>query len=154
MTHKSGDNTLDLDDGLARPRAYALPTSTPKSETQGTVLAKPRPPGLLPDNRKLPPKPAPSTAKNVPSLQAAAAPQARPPEPAKVNIGPDRVKQIHRDLLEAKAKTADAGQVSLNALTRKLEAAVKSLGEKHAGKRIDFVVVIKDGKAIVKPIIR
>jgi len=61
---------------------------------------------------------------------------------------------LHHDLLEAKAKTADAGSVSLQALTRKLETTVKNLSEKHAGKRIDFAVVIKDGKAVVKPIVR
>ena len=89
-----------------------------------------------------------------------ATPMARPavePRAAQAStLGPsaDRVSQLHRDLLEAKAKTADAGTVSLNALTRKLEATVKLLSEKHAGKRIDFAVVIKEGKAVVKPIVR
>jgi len=64
------------------------------------------------------------------------------------------VRALHHELVEAKAKTHEAGEVSLISLTRKLETTAKALGEKHSGKQIDFAVVIKDGKAIVKPIVR
>ena len=39
-------------------------------------------------------------------------------------------------------------------LATKLRATEKKLLEKHAGKVVDFKVVIKDGKAIVRPILK
>ena len=140
MTPKAGVDPFDLDDDPMPPRAIS-PGSRVKPVA--VVPPKPRLPGLPPDTRKLPPK----------QPQLAPLDPARPPT-ALTSVSADRVKQIHKDLLEAKAKTAEAGQVSLDALTRKLEATAKTLSEKHAGKRIDFAVVIKDGKAIVKPIVR
>jgi hypothetical protein len=88
--------------------------------------------------------PAPTTS--------AAQPKAAPA--ATTGLSPDRVRELHRDLMQAKAKTNDTGIVSINSLTRKLEATSKQLSEKHAGKKIDFTVVIKDGKAIVKPVVK
>ncbi len=44
--------------------------------------------------------------------------------------------------------------MSLDGLTKSLKATQEKLREKHAGRRIDFDVVIKDGKAVVKPIVR
>ena len=150
-THSKLGDLLELDDNPVEPRARPSPTSTVKPHLQGPTLPKPRPAVIPPDNRRLPPKAALSQSKNArPPPLATPPPRIREP-PA---IGIERVKQIHKDLVEAKAQTAEAGQVSLNALTRKLEATVKSLSEKHSGKKIDFAVVIKDGKAIVKPIIR
>ncbi len=69
-------------------------------------------------------------------------------------LSPDRVRELHRDLMQAKAKTHDDGAVSIGSLTRRLEATSKHLSQKHAGKKIDFAVIIKDGKAIVKPIVK
>ncbi len=146
------DDQFDLDEGPTLSRA--TPGTPADKRTQGNT--KPRPIGLLPDVRKLPPKPASPTGNKATSPKTAAEPQ--PPERSAatppVAISADRLRQLHKDLVDAKAKTAEADHISLNALSRKLEAAAKSLGEKHTGKRVDFAVVIKDGKAIVKPIIR
>jgi hypothetical protein len=65
-----------------------------------------------------------------------------------------RVQQLHRDLTEARALTAESGNVTIDALARKLEATTKTLLDKHAGKRIDFAVVVRDGKAVIKPVVR
>jgi hypothetical protein len=56
--------------------------------------------------------------------------------------------------MQAKAKTNDSSDVSIASLTRKLETTAQQLRQKHVGKHIDFTVVIKDGKAVVKPIVR
>jgi hypothetical protein len=69
-------------------------------------------------------------------------------------LSAERVRALHHELVEAKSKTHEAGEVSLSSLTRKLETTAKALSVKHGGKQIDFAVVIKDGKAIVKPIVR
>ncbi len=168
----NGDS-IDLDERTPAARAPKAPPrrsieSREKNELPATAPARldqPRAGQLrLPaqsavGGHRLPPSPQKSAAKAeakplppIPKPPASA--DARPPQTSAAGLSADRVRQLHRDLIEAKAKTSDAGTVSLNALTRKLEATVKQLGEKHAGKRIDFAVVIKDGKAVVKPIVR
>ena len=164
---------LDLDERTPAARTPKTPPkrsieSLEKNELPATAPARldqPRAGQLrLPaqsavGGHRLPPPPpksaAKAEAKPLPPVPKPAAPaNARPPQTSAAGLSADKVLQLHRDLIEAKARTADAGTVSLNALTRKLEATAKQLGEKHAGKRIDFAVVIKDGKAVVKPIIR
>lgn len=146
------DDQFDLD---ARPPAARVesPVEVAKPR-QNPEKAKQRPIGLLPDVRKLPPKPASQTARIAPTPNESPSPQPRSASQSAATITAERVKQIHKDLIEAKARTAEPEQISLNALARKLEATAKTLSEKHAGKRVDFAVVIKDGKAIVKPIVR
>jgi hypothetical protein len=104
-----------------------------------------------------PPKPPNPAARSPlpPIQQAPAPPKAKPTKPATASgLTDEKVRRLHQDLVEAKARTADTKPVSINALTRKLENTAKQLSEKHAGKRIDFVVVIKEGKAVVRPIVR
>jgi hypothetical protein len=48
----------------------------------------------------------------------------------------------------------DSGKVSVDGLTKSLRAAESRLRQQHGDRRIDFDVVIKDGKAVVKPIVR
>ena len=72
------------------------------------------------------------------------------------NAGPsaERVRELHRELMQAKAKINDSSEVSVASLSRKLEATVQQLLQKHVGKQVDFAVIIKEGKAVVKPIVR
>jgi hypothetical protein len=61
---------------------------------------------------------------------------------------------VAEKLRQARQQTQDGTPVSVDALTKKLEATAAELRKTHADKHIDFDVVIKDGKAIVKPIVR
>jgi hypothetical protein len=168
-----GADSLDLDEKSPHPeRPRKPPPRSPVSQVQENLpaTATGRHEGLPTGHLRLPaqsavgghglPPPKPKLPARAVNEAPPATPIARPaaePRPAQASnpgLSADRVSQLHRDLLEAKAKTSDAGTVSLNALSRKLEATVKQLSEKHAGKRIDFAVVIKDGKAVVKPIVR
>jgi len=65
-----------------------------------------------------------------------------------------RVRELHARLLEAKRETKDAGAVSLEGLAKSLKATEAKLREQHKNRKIDFDVVIKDGKAILKPTVR
>jgi glutamate mutase epsilon subunit len=65
-----------------------------------------------------------------------------------------RVRELHARLIEAKRETQDAGAVSLEGLARSLKATEAKLREQHKNRKIDFDVVIKDGKAILKPTVR
>lgn len=56
--------------------------------------------------------------------------------------------------MEAKRQTQDTGKVSLEGLAKSIQATEAKLREAHKGRKIDFDVIIKDGKAVVKPIVR
>lgn len=160
------DATLDLDEPV--PVRLKTPVPRPmasRENTPGPHAPKPGAPGLrLPPQsaiggHRLPPartKPAtPVLNKPVPQPRSAPAPAPVPPATASRGaLSPERVRELHRQLIEAKSKTNDSVEVSIGSLARKLEVTTKQLSQKHAGKKIDFTVVIKDGKAVVKPIVR
>jgi hypothetical protein len=57
--------------------------------------------------------------------------------------------------MRARDETGDPTRVTPAALAQSLEAARSKLRDQHGShRRIDFDVVIKDGKAMVRPIIR
>lgn len=73
---------------------------------------------------------------------------------AEATLSRERLSQIHSKLVSARSQTREAGAVSLDGLGRKLQATAEKLKAKHSGRNVDFDVVIKEGRAIVKPIIR
>jgi hypothetical protein len=102
-------------------------------------LAKPAAPSEAALPRAAPPKPA---------AAAAAAAAATPA------ISDARVRELHARLVEAKRQTQDAGAVSMEGLAKSMKATEAKLREQHKDRKIDFDVVIKDGKAVLKPIVR
>ena len=66
----------------------------------------------------------------------------------------DRVRELHARLVEAKRQTQDGDVVTLEGLAKSMKATEAKLREQHKNRKIDFDVVIKDGKAVLKPIVR
>ena len=106
------------------------------------------------------PAPPPAAAKSLapivppvrPTLPKPAAPA---PAPAPAAAAPDdRVRELHARLVEAKRQTQDTAAVSMEGLARSMKATEAKLREQHKNRKIDFDVVIKDGKAVLKPIVR
>ena len=99
----------------------------------------------------------PTTAVS-PAAKLGAAPIAKPAiaktAPTNAGLSDDRVRELHARLVEAKRQTQDAGSVSVEGLAKSLKATEAKLREQHKNRRIDFDVVIKDGKAVLKPIVR
>jgi hypothetical protein len=69
-------------------------------------------------------------------------------------LSDDRVRELHARLVEAKRQTKDAGAVTVEGLAKSLKATEAKLREQHKNRKIDFDVVIKDGRAVLKPIVR
>jgi hypothetical protein len=117
--------------------APGQPTSATKSEKQTTTstFERPQPPTRGEPSREL------EHARDV----ARQLPQA---------LDRTRVEQLAAKLSEARQQTKESTAVSVDALAKKLETTADELSKKHNGRRIDFDVVIKNGKAIVKPIVR
>jgi hypothetical protein len=64
-----------------------------------------------------------------------------------------RLSQLHGALVAERRKLNQPGKVSIEALGASLRETESKLKKQYAGKPIDFHVVVKDGKAMVKPII-
>jgi hypothetical protein len=69
-------------------------------------------------------------------------------------MGNERVQDLHTQLTAAKRKVGDSSTVSVTGLAKSLQATEAKLRAKHAGKNVDFRVVIKDGKAMLKPVLK
>jgi hypothetical protein len=151
----------------------SAPTASPQQPPQTAALAPPKPPAIAAPKpavaAKLPvpaPKPVAATparepvpAKPPAAATALAAPIAKPPvtkptAPAAAPVADDRVRELHARLIEAKRQTKDAATVSMEGLARSMKATEAKLREQHKNRKIDFDVVIKDGKAVLKPIVR
>jgi hypothetical protein len=155
------------------PKGVAPPTSGPPISQRSAPAAPPSRPDAAPPpvpprqgpppvpSRRAPP-PVPSRAPGPPPARSAA-PPAAPPPPARPPARPpaaggglsdDRIRELHARLSDAKRQTNDAGGVSMDGLARQLRAAEQDLRKRHGNRKIDFDVVIKDGKAVVKPTVK
>jgi hypothetical protein len=96
------------------------------------------------------PKPAPAPA---PAPLAAAPKPVPAPAAGGVSVDDARLRDLHARLQQAKQQTKEAN-VSYEGLAKSIRATEAKLREQHKNRKIDFDVVIKDGKAVVKPIVR
>lgn len=80
-------------------------------------------------------------------------PAARPAAPGG-GISDARVRELHAELLAARRNLKQGDGVSLDSLARTLRDAEQKLRTQHQGGTIDFQVSIRDGKPVVKPVIR
>ena len=102
--------------------------------------------------RSAPKNPVPAKAATAAKPADASSPKA---SPKSAGVTDERIRELHGRLLDAKRQVNDAGKVSVDGLTKSLRAAESRLRQEHGDRRsIDFDVVIKDGKAVVKPILR
>jgi hypothetical protein len=153
----------------AAPPAAAAPKPTPGPPPAPIAS---RPASIPPAPVAVPPRPAssrPPTAPAAPRIAPArplgaapppkplARPAAAPPKPAPAaassNADDARMRDLHARLQQAKLQTKEAN-VSFEGLAKSIRATEAKLREQHKNRKIDFDVVIKDGKAVVKPIIR
>jgi hypothetical protein len=120
-----------------RPKA-PLPASPTR------VLPQPKPassPKAAP-----PPKPARPAPPQAPAPIAAA--------PKSSMLSEERIKELHEKLVRIKRENKEAGQVSMESLAKTLRATEEKLRAEHKNRRIEFEVVLRDGKAVVKPKVR
>jgi hypothetical protein len=64
-----------------------------------------------------------------------------------------RVRQLHEALVTERRRLNQPGKVSVESLASSLRDTESKLKKQYAGKDVDFHVVVKDGKAVVKPIV-
>ncbi len=138
------------------PPGPARPPLTGARPAPGARPGAPAPPGARPAARPAPP-PGPRPPGAAPARPAPAAARPAPPArpaPAQSGTSDQRVRELHQRLVDAKRQTNDKKAVSVDGLAKTLRATEDRLRKQHGNRNIDFDVVIKDGKAVVKPIIR
>lgn len=131
------------------------PGPAPQPAPQNTANAAPRPAVARPAEAAKPagnpaPRPAGSSAAAAPAAVTATQPK---PAPAQ-SLTDQRILELHRELVATKQRIKEAGKVSVDGLAKSLRAAESKLQAQHKDRRIDFDIVIKNGKAVVKPIVR
>ncbi|MDP9150543.1 MAG: hypothetical protein M3O36_11470, partial [Myxococcota bacterium] len=74
-----------------------------------------------------------------------------PPAPA---LPDDRVRELYRQYVEAKRRQNEStAAVTYEGVARTLRESSARLQQKH-GKSVDFEVAVKDGRAVLKPVLR
>jgi hypothetical protein len=136
--------------GAAQKRATQSPPIRRRTPAPGSVRAAPA------SSRTKPPASEPTP----PSERKLARPPVRtrapaPRPPVEAGVSEARVRELHQRLLDAKRQLKDQKSVSVEGLAKSLRTTEEKLRQEHgAHRRIDFDIVIKNGRALVKPIVR
>jgi hypothetical protein len=129
----------------------------------GPPVVPPRTAAMVPPVRSAAPGPvglwvAPGDPMGRPRAQL---PQATPPQPKQpvtatsTALTDHQLQDLHTRLMRARDQTGDRTRVSVEALAKTVDAAAAKLKQQHGQhRRVDFEVVIKDGKAVVRPVVR
>jgi hypothetical protein len=111
-----------------------------------------------------PARPAPAAPAVIPASAAvrqAPPPAPLPPRPAPVplprsdeGLSDERVRQIYAQYVDAKRRQNEStAAITYENVARSLRESSSKLQQKH-GKKVDFEVTVKDGKTILKPILK
>ena len=82
-----------------------------------------------------------------------AAPEAAPPPPQKIELSDEKLRRLYDTYLVARQRTGEPTDgISFDAIASKIRAQVPLLMEKHKAKSVEFKVVIKGGRAVLKAV--
>lgn len=97
----------------------------------------------------------PAAPANVPRPAPRPVAAAAPPSssgPAAGGISEQKLQQLHKVYIEAKRRTGEQSNLTLDALRAQVAKQVPVIQQKHNCQQVDFKVVLKDGKAMLKAI--
>ncbi len=124
----------------------APPTITAKKEESATASLRATPPSVPP------PPPARPAARPAPRPAPPPAPKV---ERAPGELSDERVRQLYTQFVDTKRKQQEStAAVTFDGLAKTLRESTAKLKEKHTGKSVDFEVTVKDGKTILRPIVK
>ncbi len=64
----------------------------------------------------------------------------------------DKMKRLYSVYMQAKKRTGEASNLSLDGLKKQLEKQIPAIKQKHGCKEVEFKVVLKNGKAMLKAV--
>jgi hypothetical protein len=103
---------------------------------------------------------SPPKKKSRPSMPKVQAPRPGPgpsaPVPApKGGLSEERVRQIYTQYVDTKRSLKEStASITYESLSRSLRDSSDKLREKHRGRSVDFEVTVKDGKTILRPVVK
>jgi hypothetical protein len=137
--------------GAPRPGAPPPPRVGPPP---APLAAKPAPAAPAPQPAAYRPPPPAPTARVAPPRPAPAAAAAPPPPRNPLDLPDERVKQLYSQYVESKRQQKEStAAITYEAVAKTLRDSSAKLREKH-GKAVDFEVSVKDGRTILKPVIK
>jgi hypothetical protein len=130
----------------ARP-AVSPPRAAPPPPTAGLAPDRPAPvPPTTAAGR--PPAPRPSPSNRPPSF-----PTPRPP-PGSAELSEKRLRQIYVEYVDAKRRQNEStAAITYQSVAKSLRESGDRLRQKH-GKDVDFEVAVKDGKTVLRPVLK
>jgi hypothetical protein len=132
----------------ARPSAPARPPTPAQPPSQGLGLPRKAP---SPQHAPSPSPPATAPARVQPSPP----PAARAAAVQDHALSDARVREIYARYVQARRDCRESTSgITEDGLSRSLRATAEKLRAQHKGRQVDFDVVIKDGKAVLKPIVK
>jgi len=144
----------------AAQRPAVAPPPPPRPSQPAPVwrkasVAPPAPPSAPAPQRApsvLPPPVAPPT---IPKMRVVPVAKVDPPAPRDPNdLSDARVRAIYAQYVDAKRRQNEStAAITYDAVAKSLRDSSAKLRQKH-GKAVDFEVAIKDGKAILKPVLK
>jgi hypothetical protein len=135
------------------PATAAAPPPLPRPSQPGSVWRKaapvPAPPPRSPAQPTAQPALPPPRAPAAVSVERPAAPARSPDE-----LPEERVRQLYAQYVDAKRRQNEStASITYDAIAKSLRDSSAKLRQKH-GKAVDFEVAVKDGKAILKPVLK
>jgi hypothetical protein len=148
----------------AAPRVVSRQAGPSVSSPPAAVAKPPAASAPAAPTRAVPPAaapPAPATPAQVrapaPAPVAAPAPSPAAAAPAKHvgDLSGDRFGQLFTKYVETRRERNEPTHaITREALAKQLSESTERLKAKHGGKAIDFEVVVKDGKTILRPVVK
>ncbi|HET9956425.1 MAG TPA: MXAN_5187 C-terminal domain-containing protein [Polyangiaceae bacterium] len=129
------------------PAAAAAPRVSPPAASPSPIAPSPPTPTS--------PEPSPSDKleRAKPAAAAASREAARKARAAPEPLTDDRLRDLHSRLVQA-SQNLNRKPTSYESLAKSLKETEAKLRAQHGNRRIDFEIVIKDGKPAVKPTVR
>ncbi len=133
-----------------KPAPPAVPATRP-APAPAPPAARPTAPAAAPARSAAPVAASPRLAAPAPAAAVRPAPKAA--EPA--GVPDERTRQIYSKYVETRRALGESSAaISMDSMARSLRESTEKLRQKHPGKTVDFDVQVKDGKTVLKPIVR
>jgi hypothetical protein len=142
------------------PRTVAPPVPVrPPSSRPGADPLADAPTGVRRKSRQSMPRVEAQKVPVAAAVQRPLKPAPGPSPPAEARAASDlsdeRVRQIYKQYVETKRSHQEStASLTFDSLARSLRESSDKLKKKHAGKTVDFEVAIKDGKTILRPVVK
>ncbi len=140
---------------IATPNKPIVPSAAPRVEPP---KPEPKPEAPKPEA----PRPAAAAAPAASAAADAKKPVRPRPEqpPPRKPLGPSdlpdaRVRQIYAEYVRSKrAQNESTAALTYESMAKSIRDSSEKLRDKHGGKMVDFEVSVKDGKTILKPVVK